>query len=224
MPVTKKTKTIKKKVTVKTTPKSEPAPVASEPAPVASEPTPVASEPAPVASESVPETDTVLSNSETPSLNEEFDELTAQLDLVLGSVKGLRKHVKALQKRSKKELLDAQKRSRKRKNTNSDPKQKRAPSGFAKPSEISKSLCDFLGKPIGTEMARTDVTKFITEYIRKNSLQNPENKRHIIPDAKLGNLLDVKNNEVVTYFNLQKYMKHHFPKSAAALAKEATAK
>ena len=141
----------------------------------------------------------------------------------LSTTKTLKVEVKRLQKRSKKELADAQKRSRgkRSKQAGGADKPKRAPSGFAKPSEISKTLCDFLGKPIGTEMARTEVTKYITQYIKTNNLQNPENKRHIIPDAKLGHLLNVQDNEVVTYFNLQKFMKHHFPKSAAALAKEA---
>lgn len=172
----------------------------------------------------VPETNETKEVSE-PSLNDSFDLILTQLDSVLAVSKNLKNDVKRLQKRSKKELADAEKRSRgKRSNqANGEGKPKRAPSGFAKPSEISKTLCDFLGKPIGTEMARTEVTKYITQYIKAHNLQNPENKRHIIPDAKLGDLLNVTNNEVVTYFNLQKYMKHHFPKSAAALAAEALA-
>ena len=92
-------------------------------------------------------------------------------------------------------------------------KKKRNPSGFAKPSKISKELCIFLGKNPGTEMARTEVTKIITTYIKEKQLQNPKNKRIILPDKKLGNLLKVKKQDKLTYFNLQKYMKIHFPKS-----------
>ena len=51
-------------------------------------------------------------------------------------------------------------------------RKQRKPSGFAKPSLISDALCEFLGKPKGTEMARTSVTSFITEYIKNNNLQN----------------------------------------------------
>lgn len=217
MPATKKTvkkTTIKKKVApkqkevteqVETTPEVQETPVEQV--------------------ETTPEVQESDSSSE-PSLVESFDAVVSQLDTILASTKSLKAEVKRLQKRSKKEISDAQKSSKKRKSkqTGGEGKAKRAPSGFAKPSEISKSLCDFLGKPIGTEMARTEVTKYITQYIKNNNLQNPENKRHIIPDLKLGNLLNVQNNEVVTYFNLQKFMKHHFPKSAAALAKENASK
>ena len=65
-------------------------------------------------------------------------------------------------------------------------------------------------------MARTEVTKYLTQYIKNNSLQDQENRRKIVPDAKLKTLLNVKDSDEVTYFNLQKYMKVHFPKSASA--------
>lgn len=95
-------------------------------------------------------------------------------------------------------------------------RKKRAPSGFAKPTVISEALCSFLGKPQGTEMARTEVTKHLTQYIKQHNLQDPQNKRTILPDKKLQKLLNTKKEDEVTYFNLQKYMKVHFPKPASA--------
>ena len=95
-------------------------------------------------------------------------------------------------------------------------RKKRAPSGFAKPTVISEALCTFLGKPQGTEMARTEVTKHLTTYIKEHNLQDPQNKRTILPDKKLQKLLQTKKDDEVTYFNLQKYMKVHFPKSTSA--------
>ena len=62
-------------------------------------------------------------------------------------------------------------------------------------------------------MARTEVTKYVTQYIKEQELQDPQNKRHIKPDKKLSKLLGSSDEDDVTYFNLQKYMKHHFPKS-----------
>jgi chromatin remodeling complex protein RSC6 len=88
----------------------------------------------------------------------------------------------------------------------------RSPSGFVKPTPISNELALFLGKPIGSEMARTDVTKEINGYIRLNQLQDKENGRVINADAKLATLLKIGLNEELTYFNLQKYMSHHFAK------------
>ena len=90
-------------------------------------------------------------------------------------------------------------------------KKPRAPSGFAKPTHLSSDLCNFLNVSEDTMMARTDVTKKITGYIKEHSLQNQENKKIILPDKKLGALLNAGNDEV-TYFNLQKYMKVHFIK------------
>ncbi len=89
----------------------------------------------------------------------------------------------------------------------------RQPSGFVKPTKISVELSEFLGKPVGTEMARTEVSKEINAYIRSNSLQDKENGRKIIPDAPLSKLLNIQPGDELTYFNLQRYMKHHFIKS-----------
>jgi chromatin remodeling complex protein RSC6 len=107
-------------------------------------------------------------------------------------------------------------RKRKRKVPAGD-KPKRAPSGFAKPGVISEELCAFLGQPEGTEMARTEVTKHLTTYIKEHNLQDQANKRKILPDAKLKKLLNVQPTDEVTYFNLQRYMKVHFPKAIVAV-------
>ena len=154
-------------------------------------------------------------SSNTPEdLNDSFKSICSSLSTLVGELKTLTTEVKKLEKRVTKELKESKK-SRKVKKTPSSDKPKRAPSGFAKPSNISEELCEFLGRPLGTMMARTEVTKHVTQYIRTNELQNPENKRHILPDKKLANLLNSTKNDEVTYFNLQKYMKHHFPKSEA---------
>jgi len=89
---------------------------------------------------------------------------------------------------------------------------KKFPSGFIKPSYISDELAVFLGKPAGTKMARTDVSKEINTYIRVHGLQSPFNGRIINPDEKLKKLLNIDNGVELTYFNLQKYMKPHFHK------------
>ena len=77
---------------------------------------------------------------------------------------------------------------------------------------ISEELADFLGKVHGTEMARTSVSKEINQYIRTNNLQDKDNGRQINADVKLSTLLKLNSDDVLTYFNLQKFMKHHFVK------------
>tara|TARA_B100001094_G_scaffold247234_1_gene244026 strand:- start:1917 stop:2453 length:537 start_codon:yes stop_codon:yes gene_type:complete len=88
----------------------------------------------------------------------------------------------------------------------------RKQSGFAKPQAISENLATFLDMPLDGLIARTEVTQKITEYIKKHDLQNPENKREIIPDEKLKKLLNPKDGELITFFTLQRYMAPHYPK------------
>ena len=87
----------------------------------------------------------------------------------------------------------------------------RAPSGVAAPSKISNDLCCFMGKEEGAEVARTEVTKFVIAYVKNNKLAE-SNK--INPDSKLAELLDVRKDDIVTYFNIQKYMNKHFIKAS----------
>ena len=63
-------------------------------------------------------------------------------------------------------------------------------------------------------MARTEVSKQIYDYVMQQKLQNAANRRIIHPDAKWKQLLNVNNDEL-TYFNLQKYIKFHFKKETA---------
>ena len=116
---------------------------------------------------------------------------------------------KVLEKQVLKEARAIDKVNAKRKKS----KGSRAPSGFVKPTAISKDLAKFLGVAEDTKIARTDVTKMITAYVKDNKLQAPNNGRKIIPDKKLMGLLNCKASDEVTYFNLQKYMKPHFIKS-----------
>jgi hypothetical protein len=83
------------------------------------------------------------------------------------------------------------------------------PSGFMKPIIISDELAQFLDKPSGTVMLRYDVGKEINAYITANGLGHG---RKINPDEKLKNLLRLSEGDELTYFNLQRYMKHHFHK------------
>jgi chromatin remodeling complex protein RSC6 len=80
---------------------------------------------------------------------------------------------------------------------------------------ISDELAVFLGKPKGSLLARTEVSKGINLYIREKGLQDKANGRKIIPDASLTTLLKLQGNEELSYFNLQRYIKHHFQKAVA---------
>ena len=125
---------------------------------------------------------------------------------LLSKIKG---DYKVLEKQVLKEARTIDKLNAKRKKS----KGSRAPSGFVKPTAISKDIAKFLGVAEDTKIARTDVTKLITAYVKEHKLQAPSNGRMIIPDKKLMTLLNCKSSDEVTYFNLQKYMKPHFVKT-----------
>lgn len=140
-------------------------------------------------------------------IQENYDTLIAEVDALAKTSKALSSRLKKTRKQSIREVTQLYKKTR----SESKKRKQRKPSGFAKPSLISDELCEFLGEPKGTEMARTAVTTRITNYIKENGLQNPDNKKQILLDTKLGKLIQVGPGEdALTYFNIQKYMKHHY--------------
>jgi upstream activation factor subunit UAF30 len=149
-----------------------------------------------------------VSDNEAP-LAEQSVEFAAKLQQMSVGISSLKSEFRALEKKWARELKAAQKQSSKRKRKAGN----RAPSGFVKPTRISDELAKFLEKPAGTEMARTEVTRDVNKYIRTNNLQDKENGRKINPDSKLAALLKLKKTDELTYFNLQKYMSHHFAKA-----------
>jgi chromatin remodeling complex protein RSC6 len=190
--------------TTASTPKGEKAPKTPKTeAPVA----------APVPTPAPADAHTEGSALEASSLSSLFSEFGSKLQTLSSGLSTLRSDFRTLERHVAREMRAAQKISkRKRKSGN------RAPSGFVKPTLISKELAQFLGKTVGTECARTEVTREINAYIRTHSLQDKENGRKINPDAKLRSLLQLKKDDELTYFNLQKYMSPHFAKASPAVA------
>jgi chromatin remodeling complex protein RSC6 len=151
------------------------------------------------------------SSSTNNSVVEEVDQLELQwknMELSLSTFKtqvtALQQQLRALEKATRRQVKQLKKEASKSKNRGN-----RAPSGFAKPSKISKELCTFMGKEEGAEVARTEVTKFVISYIKENSLAE---SKDIKPDEKLTELLGIGDEDHVTYFNIQKYMNKHFTK------------
>ena len=151
---------------------------------------------------------------------EEVSPIDNQFTAILGTlsqfkiqITALSTQLKSLEKTVKKEIKHHKKDATKKQS-----KGNRKPSGFAEASPISDDLCDFMGKDHGTQCARTDVTKFICNYIRQNSLANNENKREIKPDNKLKSLLGTDDTTVVTYFNIQRFMNRDFIKNKETVA------
>jgi upstream activation factor subunit UAF30 len=148
---------------------------------------------------------------DTSSKLAEFGAKINQVGALLASIKA---DYKALEKTIAKDLKNASKSKKSKKS--SVPNPNRQASGFVKPSAVSEDLLKFFGKEAGTMMSRVEVSKEITAYIEKNGLKDKDNGRQINPDAKLTKLLKVGAGEVLTYFNLQRYLKIHFIKTEKA--------
>lgn len=142
---------------------------------------------------------------ESGDIFKEFENVLNNLSQTRTQIMLVQQQIKSLEKNVKKQMTVLKKESNKNKQ-----KGNRKPSGFAKPTKVTNELCNFLNKKEGTEIARTEVTRFLSTYIRLNNLQNKDNKKIILPDEKLKYLLGILDNEELTYFNLQKYMNKHF--------------
>ena len=90
---------------------------------------------------------------------------------------------------------------------------RRSKNAFLKPRGLSTELCSFMKLPAGSQRSQTEVTKFVSNYVKENSCFDPSNKRRIIPDGVLSRLLKVKDTDTVTYLNLQSFLKVHFLKA-----------
>lgn len=138
-------------------------------------------------------------------LKPEFSHITTQLRDMVQTIRTLQTRINHLEKVASKEIRSLEKKKTKRARTVN------TQNGFSKPGNVSDELRKFLNLGDDELIARTEVTKRITEYCNKHNLQNDADKRIILPNNALRKLLRLGTKEELTYFNLQKYMKVHFP-------------
>ena len=72
-----------------------------------------------------------------------------------------------------------------------------------KPLQPSKELAAVVGS---NPLPRPEMVSRVWDYIRKNNLQNPENRREILADSKLEPIFGKKK---VTMFEMNKYLSQH---------------
>ncbi|MEG3180514.1 SWIB/MDM2 domain-containing protein [Sphingomonas sp. LT1P40] len=75
--------------------------------------------------------------------------------------------------------------------------------GIAKPVTPSPELAEIVGK---ADLPRSEIVSKMWTYIKANNLQNPENKREILADAKLEPIFGAKK---VTMFEMNKHIAKH---------------
>jgi chromatin remodeling complex protein RSC6 len=142
------------------------------------------------------------------SVETEIESIRSASNGKVSGVKFLRSLNKSL-KQLKKDTTRAMK--QKRRNPN---RAKNTSSGFMKPVAISGEMSKFTGWDADELKSRVDVTKYICGYIRDHDLQNPADRRQIVPDKKLTALLKLDKKslkeEPLTYYSLQKKIQPHF--------------
>lgn len=119
---------------------------------------------------------------------------------------------------AKKEQRDSKKKKRKSPEEMTPEERKawearRANNAFLVQKPLSDELCAFMGLKHGEKRSQTEVTKFVSDYVKSHGCFDPQFKRRIVPNAALAKLLRVDDKTEVTYLNLQKYLKVHFKKA-----------
>ncbi len=145
---------------------------------------------------------------------EKFDLLIKDFTTLMETQKSLSARMRVLQKEVNKSSRT--KRSRKSP-VSDDPDAPKRPSALQKPVAISNELCKFLGFDPDTEHSRQEVTATINTFIKTNNLQDPSNRRFILLEGsdaatRLKALLR-DPDQPVTFFNIQRYLKPHYPMS-----------
>lgn len=136
-------------------------------------------------------------------INEEFKKLEKMISTFKSEITSLNSQLKLVEKKVKKEFKKQIKQSQPK----SKSKKSKAPSGFSKPAKVSEKLTSFMKLDKDTLVARTEATKYIIDYIKTNGLSESIN---IKPDETLLNLLEISEDEKLTFFNIQKYMNKHY--------------
>jgi len=145
------------------------------------------------------------------SVQDDVKAMLTQANTVRETVGALVAELKRLEKRVARLQKEADKRKRKQKKpVEGEPVVPRKPSIFELPTPLSNELCSFLGRPSGSKESRSNITKAITTYVKEKNLKD---KHTIKPDAKLKALLGVADADVLTYFNLQRYLNRHYLKA-----------
>ena len=148
-------------------------------------------------------------------LEAEAKSITARLLAVRETVSELISEAKRLEKKAAKVQKLADKRRRRKAPVEGEEGKPARVSIFQVPTDISPDLCAFMGRPAGSQESRSNVTKFITTYVKEKNLKN---KHDITADAALLKLLKLNKEDKLTYFNLQKYLNVHYLKKATPTA------
>jgi chromatin remodeling complex protein RSC6 len=127
---------------------------------------------------------------------------------VADAIKATKREAREVKKKKKKNPADMTPEERKTWEA------RRANNAFLIQRPLTDELAAFMGLKSGEKRSQTEVTKFISGYVKQHNCFDPTFKRRILPNAALAKLLRVSDKDEVTYLNLQSFLKVHFVKPA----------
>jgi len=159
---------------------------------------------------------TTSSETQLAALAEQLKSLSSELST---KVRDAVRAVQEAAKTAKREARDSKKKKKVDPSTMTEEQRaayekRRANNAFLVQRPLTDELCHFMGLKSGETRSQTQVTKFISEYVKSHSCFDPSFKRRILPNAALAKLLRVGDKDEVTYLNLQSFLKVHFVKPA----------
>lgn len=156
------------------------------------------------------------------SLADELKTLQDQLTSVRDSANAALASLKRVAKRAAADIKAAGKKRKNRSSEGTDgegaaPKH----NNLLDPVAISDELAAFLGMGKNSTGVRPEITKAMNKYAKDHGLTDGQK---IKPNAALKKLLRIDDSVELTIFNLQTYLKPHFPPSKSAVKAAAAAK
>ena len=158
------------------------------------------------------------------SLTDEITSLQQQLTALRDGATAALALLKRVSRRAQQDIKDASKRRRKQKTQEGGDAPKK-PNNFQVPVPISPELAAFL--KCSSTISRTEVNTLMQQFAKSNGLTKGQTI-HLTPTEEmkadsswkfnqgaatsLRKLLNCPEGETLTIFNIQKYLKHHYPK------------
>jgi hypothetical protein len=134
----------------------------------------------------------------------QFEALQQNLTKFKTSILDMQQQLRTLEKSVKKET--------KKREPTAKPAPLRQPKivGFDIQEKITNELCAFMQLPNESTSTRNNVTTYMTEYIRKNNLQDMTDRKQIQLNHDLAALFKLNITDNLTYFNLHTHISSLF--------------
>ena len=131
----------------------------------------------------------------TPSIDDQFKEIYDEISRMSQNAKSVSLRVRDLQRAFKQECK---------------PKKVKKHTVMHDPMTISPELLKYLGQSSGTKLTKSEGMKLVSTRVKKDGMQNKDNKRQFTPNKQLMKILNMSKARTITFVELNKHLAHHF--------------